>query len=67
MVECLCGCGAQVGRGREFLPGHDQKLRTEFERLIGGSRNLVRLRHYVQEIGPEKTFALLEACAGRVK
>jgi hypothetical protein len=32
---CNCGCGESTARGT-FLPGHDQKLRTELERRVGG-------------------------------
>lgn len=34
MAECQCGCGQESAR--EFLPGHDQKLRTALEAQVGG-------------------------------
>lgn len=34
MADCECGCGRQANG--EFLPGHDQKLRAELERRVGG-------------------------------
>lgn len=37
--ECLCGCGGVPTRG-EFLPGHDQRLRTRIEDAAGGLGNL---------------------------
>jgi endonuclease III len=38
-AECLCGCGGVPARG-EFLPGHDQRLRTRIENTAGGLGNL---------------------------
>jgi hypothetical protein len=38
MASCECGCGKESAR--EFLPGHDQKLRTRLESRVGGFRNL---------------------------
>lgn len=35
MAKCECGCGDDVGRG-QFLPGHDQRLRTTLEAEVGG-------------------------------
>lgn len=35
MAKCECGCGGDVGRG-QFLPGHDQRLRTSLEAEVGG-------------------------------
>lgn len=32
---CRCGCDGVTAKG-DFLPGHDQKLRTELERRVGG-------------------------------
>lgn len=26
--DCWCGCGAEVGRGSFFLPGHDKKAES---------------------------------------
>ena len=34
MARCECGCGADATG--EFLPGHDQKLRSALERQVGG-------------------------------
>jgi hypothetical protein len=34
MASCECGCGQESSR--EFLPGHDQKLRTQLEGRVGG-------------------------------
>ena len=34
MAQCECGCGQESAR--EFLPGHDQKLRTALEARVGG-------------------------------
>ncbi len=42
MASCECGCGQESTR--EFLPGHDQKLRTRLEGRVGG---LLRLRALV--------------------
>ncbi len=35
MPICECGCDGVSARGA-FLPGHDQKLRTELEHRVGG-------------------------------
>jgi endonuclease-3 len=37
--ECLCGCGGIPSHG-DFLPGHDQRLRTRIEEAAGGLANL---------------------------
>jgi hypothetical protein len=34
-MECACGCGEKPVRGH-FLPGHDQRLRADLERRVGG-------------------------------
>ena len=34
-MECACGCREKPARGN-FLPGHDQKLRADLERRVGG-------------------------------
>ncbi len=44
MAVCECGCGKKAGIG-QFLPGHDQKLRTSLEQQVGG---LLALRSLVQ-------------------
>ena len=42
MTNCECGCGGSTAS--EFLPGHDQKLRIDLERRVGG---LLALRSVV--------------------
>jgi len=42
MTACECRCGQETAR--DFLPGHDQKLRTEIEKRTGG---LLQLRTLV--------------------
>jgi len=44
MAVCECGCGKEASLG-QFLPGHDQKLRTSLEQQVGG---LLALRSLVQ-------------------
>jgi hypothetical protein len=44
MKWCECGCGEKT-KGGEFLPGHDQRLRVEVERVAGG---LLKLRELVE-------------------
>lgn len=45
---CLCGCGQPVGRRKSnYLPSHDQKLRTTIERELGG---IERLREIAEAI-----------------
>lgn len=43
-MECACGCGGEP-RGGHLLPGHDQRLRADIERRVGG---LIRLRMLVE-------------------
>jgi len=43
MATCECGCGQQSTG--EFMPGHDQKLRTGLERRMGG---LLKLRALIK-------------------
>ena len=43
MAQCECGCRAEATS--EFLPGHDQKLRSALERQVGG---LLALRELVE-------------------
>jgi hypothetical protein len=38
MASCECGCGQESAR--EFLPGHDQKLRAQLESRLGGLLHL---------------------------
>jgi hypothetical protein len=44
MAQCECGCSRDVSNG-QFLPGHDQILRTSLEQKVGG---LLPLRALVQ-------------------
>ena len=41
---CACGCGEKPVKGT-FLPGHDQRLRADLERRVGG---LIQLRMLVE-------------------
>lgn len=43
-MECACGCGEKPAKGT-FLPGHDQRLRADIERRVGG---LIALRMLVE-------------------
>ena len=43
MPSCECGCGDPATS--DFIPGHDQKLRTSLERRGGG---VIRLRELVE-------------------
>lgn len=43
MTTCKCGCGEESSRN--FLPGHDQKLRITLEHQVGG---LLSLRGLVE-------------------
>lgn len=45
-ARCECGCGTAV-LGRTFVPGHDQKLRIQLERRVGG---LLALRDLVERL-----------------
>ena len=44
VTQCACGCGENPVKGH-FLPGHDQRLRTDLERRVGG---LIALRMLVE-------------------
>jgi hypothetical protein len=35
VIACQCGCGESTQNG-SFKPGHDQRLRTDLERRVGG-------------------------------
>jgi len=35
MATCKCGCGESVNVA-DFLPGHDQRLRSQLEHQVGG-------------------------------
>ena len=39
MAKCECGCG-ESAKGGQFLPGHDQRLRTLLETDVGGLLSL---------------------------
>ena len=41
-MECQCGCGKRTNGGR-YLPGHDQKLRSQLEASVGGLERLDEL------------------------
>jgi hypothetical protein len=43
-MTCECGCGESVASGT-IKPGHDQKLRADLERRVGG---LLALRSLVE-------------------
>jgi len=43
-MDCACGCGERPVKGH-FLPGHDQRLRADLERRVGG---LIALRMLVE-------------------
>jgi len=43
-MACECGCGKPTVIGA-FRPGHDQKLRTDIERRVGG---LLALRSLIE-------------------
>ena len=45
-LHCECGCGAAV-QGRDFVPGHDQKLRIQLEQRVGG---LLALRDIIARL-----------------
>ncbi len=45
MTDCQCGCREQVNG--QFAPGHDQRLRVELERRVGG---LLALRNIVEAV-----------------
>ena len=57
---CACGCGETTKTG-QFLPGHDQKLRSAIEKAAGGLLTLKEIieKHIGQEITstptPKKT------------
>jgi len=35
MGNCKCGCGEFTRNNRNFIPGHDQKLRSQIEAEAG--------------------------------
>jgi len=44
MALCECGCREEAKHG-QFLPGHDQRLRTSLEQRVGG---LLALRMLIE-------------------
>ena len=56
MSTCECGCGQSSTR--DFLPGHDQKLRTSLEAEVGG---LLALRSLVSSAKAYANGATTEA------
>ena len=58
MPKCECGCGEKSTS--EFLPGHDQKLRTSLENRVGGLLSLrsivVAAEAYAKGDTPEQLF-----------
>ena len=48
---CSCGCGETTKGSGDFLPGHDQKLRTAIERHVGG---ILVLRSLVEKVTKQK-------------
>ena len=44
--RCACGCGTAV-QHRDFVPGHDQKLRVQLEQRAGG---LLALRDLIESL-----------------
>ncbi len=56
MPTCECGCGQQSTS--DFMPGHDQKLRTALERRVGG---LLTLRELVEAAEAHRDGASTEA------
>lgn len=71
MSQCECGCSQDSTR--DFLPGHDQKLRTQLESRVGGLRSLRELveaaESYVRGESPDDAFtqrvrALFAAAGG---
>jgi hypothetical protein len=45
-ARCECGCGTAVF-DRSFVPGHDQKLRIQLERRVGG---VLALRDLIERL-----------------
>ncbi len=39
----ICRCGCNQPANGDFLPGHDQRLRIQLEKEVGGLLNLSRL------------------------
>lgn len=66
-MDCACGCGDRPVKG-VFLPGHDQRLRADLERRVGG---LIQLRMLVEaaeyfvagDVGILSSMAWLKTCS----
>ena len=63
-MTCECGCGESAVSG-SFRPGHDQKLRTELERRVGGLRALKNLVETAESFVAGQTT--VEALAHRIR
>lgn len=48
---CACGCNETTKGSGDFLPGHDQRLRTAIERHVGG---VLALRCLVEKVTGRK-------------
>lgn len=48
MGECKCGCGGKSITG-DFMPGHDQTLRSRLEKDVGGLLAMEQLVIAVQQ------------------
>lgn len=71
MANCECGCGEQVIVS-QFLPGHDQRLRTSLEAEVGGileMRSLLRAAkaYYSGEISDQAFTQTVRATLARAK
>lgn len=64
MTSCECGCGGTPVRGA-FLPGHDQKLRTDLEHRVGGLPALRSLVEASEQFASSQISS--EALAHRVR
>lgn len=64
MPTCACGCGEWTSGG-DFRPGHDQRLRAEVKRRVGGLLPLARLVESAKAFGKEQLS--LEALAERIR
>jgi hypothetical protein len=63
MASCQCDCGESVTAG-DFLPGHDQNLRTKLENRVGGLLALKELvlaakKYSCGELRPEELENLI--------
>ena len=53
MGDCKCGCGNEAKIG-DFIPGHDQKLRSTLEQKVGGLLFLKQLLASCEEYAAGK-------------